>query len=167
MRMVQFFRRLCWFPVLIAGAALLMLMVMTFADVVLRSVFNSPIEAATELTRICVAIIVFAVLPELSVTGGHIAVDLTDGQFKTAGLDGLRDGILHIVCGVLMLWPLQRVWVLAERWRDYGDITEYLSIPQFLIGWFICACLVLTMIAMIVTGILQLFAPHILEENTP
>lgn len=165
MRMVQFFRRLCWLPVLIAGAALMALMIMTFADVILRSVFNAPIEEATELTRIFVAIIVFAVMPEISVTGGQIAVDLTDGHFKTFGLDGIRDGILHIVCGVLLLWPLQRVWVLSERWRDYGDITEYLSIPQYLVGWFIALCLVLTMATMIITGVLQLFAPQVLVEE--
>lgn len=163
--MVQFFRRLCVLPVMIAAAALMALMVMTFADVTLRSVFNAPIEPATELTRIFVAIIVFSVLPELSVTGGHIAVDLTDGHFKTHGLDGIRDGVLHLVCGAMLFWPLKRVWVLAERWRDYGDVTEYLSIPQYLVGWFLALCIALTMVVMIITGAIQLVAPSILEEE--
>ena len=39
-------------PMTMASVALFALMVLTFADVIMRSVFNAPIEAATELIRI-------------------------------------------------------------------------------------------------------------------
>ena len=69
-------------PVFVACAALFALMVMTFCDVVLRSVANAPIEAATELTRILMAVVIFSVMPAVSARGDHISVDLTDGLPK-------------------------------------------------------------------------------------
>ena len=146
-------RILLHIPVVTAAAALFLLMVMTFSDVMLRSMANAPIEQATELTRIFMAIIVFSVMPIVSTNGEHIAVDLTDGLFDRVGLTRLRDGFLFLICGTLLFWPMQRVWILAERARDFGDITEYLSIPQFLVGWFIAGSLAITMIAMICVGL--------------
>ena len=162
---LQLVRRLSGVPVLVACTALFILMVMTFCDVILRSVFNAPIEAATELTRILMAILVFAVLPVMSARGEHIAVDLTDGLFARYRLSRLRDGIVYLFSGIMLYWPIQRVWVLAERARDYGDVTEYLSIPQFYVGWFITIFTALAAVAMIVVGLLHLFAPRLLVES--
>ena len=111
---LQLVRRLSGVPVLVACTALFILMVMTFCDVILRSVFNAPIEAATELTRILMAILVFAVLPVMSARGDHIAVDLTDGLFARYRLSRLRDGIVYLVSGIMLYWPIQRVWILGR-----------------------------------------------------
>ncbi len=163
--LIQLVRRVSILPVIVASAALFILMIMTFCDVILRSVFNSPIEAATELTRILMAILVFSVLPIISVTNGHIAVDLTDGIFHRLRLSRIRDAVIYLVSGVMLFWPVQRVWVLAERARDYGDVTEYLSIPTYLVGWFITISVAITAVVMIITGLLHLFAPNTLSEH--
>ncbi|WP_209509384.1 MULTISPECIES: TRAP transporter small permease subunit [unclassified Ruegeria] len=164
--LVTFARRISVVPTQLACVALFILMVMTFFDVILRSVFNAPIEAATELTRILMAILVFSVLPIISAGRGQIAVDLTDGIFARLRLSRVRDAIVYLVSGIMLIWPIQRVWVLAERARDYGDVTEYLSIPVFYVGWFIAAFTAITAIAMIITGILHIFAPQALSEHS-
>lgn len=158
-------RHLSSVPVYIACVALFILMVMTFCDVILRSIFNAPIEAATELTRILMAILVFAVLPVMSARGDQIAVDLTDGVFARFRLTRVRDGLVFLFSGIMLFWPIKRVWVLAERARDYGDVTEYLHIPQFYVGWFIAVFTAFAAIAMIVVGLLHLFAPQLLSER--
>ena len=163
--LVSFARRISVFPTVMACVALFILMVMTFCDVILRSIFNAPIEAATELTRILMAILVFSVLPMISAGKGQIAVDLTDGLFSRLRLSRARDAIVYLVSGIMLFWPIQRVWILAERARDYGDVTEYLSIPVFYVGWFIAASTAITAIAMITTGLLHIFAPHTLSEH--
>ena len=152
-------------PIFVACAALFALMLLTFTDVVLRSAFNAPIEAATELIRILMAVVVFSVLPVISARGGHISVDLTDSLFDRAGVSRIRAAVLYLVSGVMMIWPVQRVWILAERSRSYGDGTEYLAIPQFYIGWFITAAVAMTSAVLIVVGIVHLFAPHLLSER--
>ena len=157
-------RILAALPIWLASAALFALMAMTFCDVVMRSSFDAPIEAATELTRILVAVAVFAVLPHVSVLGQHIAVDLTDRLFERYRLHRARDAAVHLLSAALLVWPTQRVLVLAERTRDYGDVTEYLAIPQHLVMWFIFAGLVLTILGMAVAGVLALVAPRVLDE---
>ncbi|MCP4315017.1 MAG: TRAP transporter small permease [Hyphomicrobiales bacterium] len=157
-------RRVAQLPILLASVALFALMVMTFADVILRSVLNAPIEAATELTRMLMAIVVFAVLPVLSSRDGHIVVDLFDRLFRGSLINRLRDAVISIICGAMLILPAGRVLVLAERARSYGDLTEYLNIPQFYIGWFIAIMTYITALVLLLRGVIALFAPKLLED---
>ena len=146
-------------PILVASITLFALMVLTFCDVILRSAFNAPIEAATELTRIAIALIVFSALPLLSARGQHISVDLLDPLFARFRLARWRDGLVNILCGVMLYFPAERVIDLAERARSYGDRTEYLNIPTFYIGWFIAIMSFATALVLLLRGAVILFAP--------
>ncbi len=145
-------------PTWLAALALFSLMAMTFADVVLRSVANNPIESATELTRFLMAIIVFSSLPIVTWKGSHIVVDLLDPFFSLA-VARVRDIVIDLMSGILLLWPAKRVWELAERARDFGDVTEYLGFPQFVIGWFIAFFAFVTALVLIARGVARLIAP--------
>lgn len=148
----------------VSSVALFSLMIMTFADVVLRSVFNAPIQAATELTRIFMAIIVFSVIPILSGRGEHITVDLLDGFLRRFRLLRASDAIVTLGCGVMLWWPAQKVVVLAKRAHSYGDLTEYLGIPVFYVSWFVAIMIYVTMVVLILRGIAIAFAPQHLER---
>ena len=136
-------------PVALASLALFVLMAMTFADVILRSAFNAPIEAATELTRLLMAVIVFSALPMISFRDHHISVDLLDGLFARFRLSRVRDVVISLACGVMLYWPADRIIDLAERARSYGDRTEYLNIPTFYIGWLIAVSAFATVAALV------------------
>ena len=159
-------RLLTWIaklPMFVASAALFALMCLTFADVMMRSIFNAPIEAATELIRIGIALVVFAALPVLSARNAHIAVDLLDGPFQRLRLERWRDAFVAIACAVMLWFPAMRIVDLAERARSYGDVTEYLAIPTFIVAYFIAAMTFITSAALLGRGLLHLFAPHLLE----
>ncbi|RMD92087.1 MAG: TRAP transporter small permease [Alphaproteobacteria bacterium] len=145
-------------PNWLAALTLFVLMVMTFFDVIGRSALNNPIESATELTRLFMAIIVFASLPSVTWRGGHIVVDLMDPLFPRAAAR-LRDTLIDLVCGLALLWPAWRVWQLAERARSYGDVTEYLHFPKFITGWFIAAFCLVTAAVFIARGVMRVIAP--------
>lgn len=150
-------------PVALSAAALFAMMLLTFFDVILRSAFDSPIEAATELTRILMAVLVFSALPVVSGRAGHIAVDLTDPLFPPV-LARVRDAVISLACGAMLWWPAERVVVLAERARDYGDVTEYLGIPQVYIAWFIAISTYATAVVLLARGVLLIAAPRLLED---
>ncbi len=150
--------------VAISVTALFALMTMTFFDVVLRSAFNAPIEAATELTRILMAIIVFAVIPVQSARGAHITVDLLDNFLHRFRLARVTEALVTLACGVMLWWPAQKVVVLAERSRSYGDLTEYLGIPVFYIAWFVAIMIYATMVVLILRGLAIGLAPRYLEH---
>ncbi len=151
-------------PTYLASSALFFLMVMTFFDVILRSLFNNPIEAATELTRLLMAVVVFASLPIVTWRGEHIVVDLLDGFFSK-GLARIRNILIDGASGILLLWPAYKVIGLAERARSYGDLTEYLEIPQFYIAYFIGAATFLTAGVLICRCLITIFVPSKLEDH--
>lgn len=163
--LLRILKRLSVLPMFVASFTLFALMVLTFADVVLRSAFNAPIEAATELTRIAMAVIVFSALPVLSARNGHIAVDLLDILFHRMRLERGRDGLIALVSGLLLVLPAMRIIDLAERARSYGDQTEYLAIPTYLIAWFIAAMTFLTAFVLIARGILLWVHPKALGAS--
>lgn len=164
-RLVNFVTVASQIPVLTACAALFFLMVMTFADVILRSTINAPIEAAPELTRMSIAVVVFAAMPVLSARGNHISVDLLDGIFARFRLIRIRDAAMAFVCGAILWLPARRVIDLAERSRSYGDTTEFLNWPVFYMSWFIAIMTFATVAALILRGVLLLFAPHYLKAQ--
>lgn len=162
--LIRFARYAAMVPLMLAVTALFLMMAMTFADVIMRSVLNAPIEAATELTKIMMAIVVFASLPMVSGRAEHITVDLLDPLFPD-WMARWRDAFISLACGGILWWPAERVVVLAERARDYGDLTEYLEIPQFYIGWFVAVFTYMTALALIGRGLVLIFAPSALENN--
>ncbi len=156
-------RKLELAPVALACLTLFALMAMTFLDVVLRSVANAPIAAGPELTRIMMAIIVFSVLPIISLHGGHISVDLID-PWLSRRVRRVRAIVLAAFSGVLLIWPAQQVAKLAERERDYGDVTEYLALPTFYVTWFIAIATFLTAGTLILRAALLILAPKTLDD---
>jgi TRAP-type C4-dicarboxylate transport system permease small subunit len=158
LRQPSFWHYVAIVPTWIAAFVLFLLMLMTFADVVLRSVLNNPIESATELTRFFMAIVVFSSLPMVSWKGRHIVVDLMD-PFFSRRMAKARDVFIDLFCGIILLWPAKRVFDLAERARDFGDITEYLGFPQHIIGWFISLSAFVTAFAFIARGLGRICFP--------
>lgn len=150
-----------WLPGLLASAALFVLMVMTFADVLLRSIFNAPIEVAADLTRLLMAVMVFSVMPVLSGKNAHVSVDLLDGPFRRLRLSRWRDAVVCLFCGIILFWPASRVYDLAERSRSYGDVMEYLRLPLHYVGWFIALLTLVTAVVLVVRGVLLLVAPRL------
>lgn len=145
-------------PIWLAALALFALMCMTFLDVLLRSVANNPIESATELTRLFMAVVVFASLPAVTWSGKHIVVDLMDPLFPPRAARA-RDIAIDFACGAVLLWPAKRVWDLAERARDFGDVTEYLGLPQHFAGWFIAVFAGATSLAFFARAFARLLFP--------
>jgi len=137
----------------LACTALFALMLLTFADVSTRSLLNASIQSATELTRIFMALMVFAALPSLMGRGSSIAIDLLDPLMRRLGLVRLQRGLIDVCCGVLLLWPARRLWVLVERAQDHGEVTEFLQVPQFWGLGFITAAVVLTALVTVARGV--------------
>ena len=146
-------------PSWLAAIVLFALVWMTFFDVILRSTINNPIESATELTRLFMAIMVFAALPMVTWRGEHIVVDLMDPLFSRR-MAWLRDIVIDLACGIAIPFPAKRVFDLAERARDYGDRTEYLGMPQHYTGWFIATFATITALVFLARGVLRIVAPN-------
>ncbi|MFY0992974.1 TRAP transporter small permease, partial [Halomonas sp. C05BenzN] len=118
----------------VAGATLFGMMLLTTADVTGRYFFNAPILGAVELTQLMLAALVFLSLPVVCWRQEHISVDLLDAIFP-ARLIWVREVLVNLLVTAALWVMAQRVWALAERAFDWGDVTEFLRIPYgYLIG---------------------------------
>ncbi len=151
-------------PSWLAATTLFALMAMTFADVVLRSTFDAPLAAGTELTKIFMAIIVFSALPLVTWRGEGIVVDLLDPFFSKT-LARIRDFAVDLASGILLFWPAMRSWDFVGRAITYGDTTEFLQIPQFYVVAFISVSTFATAIVLVVRALTGIIRPGLVSSR--
>jgi TRAP-type C4-dicarboxylate transport system permease small subunit len=116
----------------IAAIILFALVILTCADVIGRYFLNAPVVGAVELVRICMAGIIFFSLPILFFREEHIIVDL---------IPFFRSGILAWILNLVMICiSIFIALTIADRISDYAirafedeDVTEYLSIPRYIV----------------------------------
>lgn len=152
-------------PVALAAGALLSLMLLTFADVMLRSTINAPLQFAADLTRLLMAVVVFSAMPLLSYRGNQITVDLLDGVFARLRIRRFVDIAVTLFCGSVLFWPAWRAFELAQRSRSYGDRMEYLALPVHYVEWFVALMTLITALALIWRAGVLIFAPHRLRGH--
>ena len=116
-------------PDTLAAAMLLALTVVTCVDVIGREVFRAPIKGADELTVVFMAISVYAVFGSITWRENHVCVDLIDMVWPKP-LVGARQIALNLVAAAFMTAVTWRVWIVAGRLWDDGEVTEYLRIPR-------------------------------------
>jgi TRAP-type C4-dicarboxylate transport system permease small subunit len=115
--------------------SLLALMLLVFADVVGRNLFNSPLLWGTEASEVLLGLMVFVFYPVLARRNGHIVVDLIPvpavlriAQRLLAGLVGAAlFGIVALTCARQ-----------AIRSAGYGDASAILGIPTAWVLWGMC-----------------------------
>jgi TRAP-type transport system small permease protein len=132
-----------------ASALLMMMMVLTFADVVARYLINRPIRGGFEITELTLLVLIFAGLPLVSHADEHVTMDFID-RLLPPRLRGAWIRIMHGVCAAIMFFLAWQVWIKATRIASYSDTTEVLSIT---IGPFVY--FMALMIAL--TGLVHLF----------
>jgi TRAP-type C4-dicarboxylate transport system permease small subunit len=127
---------------LLAGACLVLMSLLTVADVVGRA-FGAPVAAATELTEILMVVTIFCALPVVTRRYEHISIEILDAVLPGMArrLATICTGILGAICLSLAAW---RVWELAKRAHAGGDYTAYLEMPLApIIAFIALMCLVL------------------------
>lgn len=156
--MVRLIRLTANLPLWVGAICLFAMMLLTFLDVVLRSVANAPITGAAELTEVLLAAVVFLALPVASFDDRHISVDLVDAALGERAIR-VRDAFINILFGVLLFWPVTACWEGAMRTVGYGEVTLYLRLPVGIIAAGITLGLAAGAAAMILRGLLLALRP--------
>jgi TRAP-type transport system small permease protein len=126
-----------------ASALLMMMMVLTFADVVARYLINRPIRGGFEITELTLLVLIFAGLPLVSHADEHVTMDFID-RLLPPRLRVAWIRIMHGICAAIMLFLSWQVWIKATRIASYSDTTEVLSITIGPFVYFMAAMIALT-----------------------
>ena len=113
----------------LAALFLAAMMLLTVADVALRTLFNRPIHGTFELIELCLACTIFVALPAVFLRDEHLVVDVVD-HFAPPAVVKLLDlagAIASLAVLALMFWQMVP---LARDMQEFGDVTADLSIPK-------------------------------------
>jgi len=113
----------------LAAFFLAAMMLLTVADVALRTFFSYPIRGMLELVELGLACTIFFALPAVFLRDEHLVVDVIDHFVRPAIVRWLDLAGAVISLGVLavMAW---RMWPLMRTMVEFGDVTSDLSIPR-------------------------------------
>jgi TRAP-type C4-dicarboxylate transport system permease small subunit len=116
----------------LAALALVLMMLVTVADVVLRYVFNSPIRGSYDFVESMLVVLVFHGMSRAFMTRTNIVIDILDtllGRRVTAVLIRLAD-VLTLATLVIIGWAMSRIALQAF---DYGDRKLELQLPLYVL----------------------------------
>jgi tripartite ATP-independent transporter DctM subunit len=132
------------------GSAVIMLMVgMTFADVIMRYLFNSPITGAMEITQVLLIAAVFLAIAHTHNQKGHVSVDVVTGKLG-AKSSLIFDFTTNILATVTFIIVVIRLSILTQDYAATGafqsDSFHILSAPFSAIMVFGCLMMTLLLI---------------------
>jgi tripartite ATP-independent transporter DctM subunit len=130
----------------IVGMVIFMAMVcLTFANVILRYIFNSPLIGSMEILEIMMAVVVFTGIAWVQLSKSHVTMDLVTGKLKPKPklvLEGFSNSLV-IVLLIILIW--RSGLIAINETKETGILEVPLRYPAMLVP-FGCILLVLVFI---------------------
>ncbi len=122
----------------IAGVSLILLMLLTIADVVLRG-FNKPIVGAYELVALGGAVAIGFSMPRTALLRGHIYVDFLIATFSRTvrNLFNITTRLLVLILLALIGWNLFKYGADLQK---SGEVSLTLQLPFYPVAYGVGIC---------------------------
>lgn len=118
----------------VAGAVLVLLMLLTTADVAGRYLFNAPLNGVFDLTHFAVLTMTFLSFAYCGYRGAHVAIELLYNKLGLATRRVLIR-IINLAGCVLFVVIAWRAIVQSVDVRDFGEASQLLTIPFYPFYW--------------------------------
>jgi len=117
----------------VAGVVLAFMMLLTFFDVIGRSLFNSPIIGSVEILTLAMGLLIYLGVGQTTIKGNHIRVDVLTRLLPKKSQHYL-DVIVHILGLLISTLIFWRLCVLAFEQTAELNTTQNLGLPVWLIA---------------------------------
>ena len=131
----------------VSGIFLILMMLLTVADVALR-VFGSPILGTYEIVSIAGALIIALAMPQTSSEKGHICVDFFFEK-RSPGVQRIlyvATRVVAIALFALLAWGLISKSLGLSR---AGEVTATLHVPRYPVGYLMAVCCFLQCVTLV------------------
>lgn len=151
---------------LIAGSALLAMMVITCIDVIGRYLFNKPLVGGVELIEVLLGVMIFMALPVISWRNEQVVVDILD-PFVPPQVNFIRNILFNLVTAIALIVIGSRIWSLGTRASSHGEVTEYLHLPVGMIVSFFGVMCWFTALVLVTLGMYRALVQYRLTQTNP
>lgn len=137
-----------WLLGVMSAGPLALILVLTFADVLMRYLFAKPIPGSSEIIQFAMAMTIFAALPVVTRQRGHITVSMANGLFN-----GPMRLVKVLTCDAISLLALALIaWRLGVQASEYVEskaASVVLGLEMAPLTYAMCAFAVLTCIVVL------------------
>lgn len=109
------------------AAIVFLMMAITFVDVVGRQVWNAPLPAAFELTRLALGTMVFVALPLVTAADEHVTIGLLNGIFGEKAARVKRFVVNLFVALLSIVWA-RELWIQAGALWEQNERLMFLGV---------------------------------------
>lgn len=122
----------------VSGSGVLLMMLLTCADVVLRR-FGAPLVGAYDLVYLAGAVAMACAIPYTTALKGHVAIEFFFHQLNRTGRIVVDTVVRILGIGLfcLLAWESARI---GGKLRVSGEVTATLQIPVFWVPWVMAMC---------------------------
>lgn len=146
-----------------AGVLILMLMIFTVVDVVMRNVFSAPLRSVYEFTEFVMAAIVFLGMAYTGWIGGHIAVDVFGKWLDRPAWRFLTASLAFAGAALFALIAYRAV---LETVDTIDQVSNRLAWPHYPFRFTVALGCALLSVVLIVHGVQALRRARPAEEDT-
>jgi TRAP-type C4-dicarboxylate transport system permease small subunit len=145
---------------------LLAMMLLTFANVVLRYVFRTPVSGAFELMSYMMAVLVFLSLVLVTARTEHVRISVIDG-FLPRRLRQVRAVLFNLAMAGLAAGLAWRFWLHAQRPRVKTEVTQMYHLPIGRLIEFMAVCTGLCALLFLAAAVAVALRRSFLSEVEP
>lgn len=133
----------------IASAALVLMMVLSCADIFMRYLFNSPITGTYDIVGLSGAVLASFALPYTMLKKGHVAVELLVRSLSN-GKRLLIETFSHLLGVSLFLVLVWQAILLSRDLKAAGEVTPTVHLPFYPIVYGMALCFFALSLAILV-----------------
>ena len=134
---------------MIASAALMLMMVLSCADIFMRYLFSRPITGTYDVVGISGAVLVSFALPYTMLKKGHVAVELLV-QSLSRGKQLVIETFSHLLGISLFLVMVRQAVLLSMDMKAAGEVTPTVHLPFYPIVYCMALCFLFLSLAILV-----------------
>ena len=142
------------------GVLIVFLMIIMCTEICLRWLFNTSMQGVVEIVESAMVIITFASLAGIQREKGHVMMNLLIDKLSKKKIGVVIEILTYIYILVMCAFLLYPFTLAAIRFKLDNEITEYMSIPLWIVAIFMPIGLLLMCIRLIsqtITGGRKLF----------
>jgi TRAP-type C4-dicarboxylate transport system permease small subunit len=125
----------------------LAMIVITCADVIFR-IFDFSIPGAFDLVRISGTITIACALPYTTAVKGHVAIEYFFHKLSRRGRI-VVDTLARLAAIVLFAFLARESFLYGESFRESGQVTQTIEIPEFWIPYVVAICCAVVVLVII------------------
>lgn len=141
----------------VAAILLVCMMGLTVIDTFMRKVMAAPIASAFELTEMMLTLVIFAGLPLITASRGHVQVELIE-PLLGRGLRRFCDFLIDLLVTAALAVVAWQLWEKGIEQADYGDTTSVLQIALAPVTYVMVVLAAVAAVISLVNAVLVLLA---------